>query len=131
MKMAKASAWIQIVLLSGVFHIPYASAAPAPAKEAAGQVVLLKGQADRVSKIGVRNPLQIGSIVFAGDRILTADKSVIKIILKEKSELNLGPSSNLIVSSMNKNEPPQLSLISGQVRTKVEKSTTGKVKLFI
>lgn len=69
------------------------------------------------------------TVLEAGDQlpedtsIVTGPKSFVKIVFIDKSELNMGPESKIVISEMNPNEQVGIiSLLKGRIRTEVEKS---------
>lgn len=104
--------------------------------EMVAKVILLKGQ--------VKAKLANGSVVDVkenqdlpeGAVLQTAEKSFAKLIFIDKSQMNLGPSSQMVINAFPKNEAGIITLVKGQIRSQVTKDymemdDKNKSKLFI
>lgn len=67
--------------------------------------------------------------------IVTGAKSFVKIKFIDKSELNMGPESKIVISEMKSDSAGVISLLKGRIRTEVEKiskdQNQGKNKFYI
>ena len=100
------------------------------------KVILLKGQVSEINSDGIKKNLNKGDWVNEGSELLTQSKSFAKLLFVDKSSVNIGPSSNMKITAYKKNEPGIISLLKGQIRSKVEKDLLqnkeeDKSKLFI
>lgn len=119
-------------LLTGTIVILAGVAAQSSAADVGGKVVSLQGQ---VTKEHDRSPsvaLTVGSIINAGDTIRTAANSSVKLVLKDATEMNIGPQSQFKVEDLgNAERPGVFSMMYGALRAKVSKSVNGDIKAVI
>ncbi|PIP89935.1 MAG: hypothetical protein COW01_00490 [Bdellovibrionales bacterium CG12_big_fil_rev_8_21_14_0_65_38_15] len=71
-----------------------------------------------------------------GTQVKTADKSFVKLLFIDKSQMNLGPNSQMKIDKFPENDPGIVTLVKGQLRSKVSKNymemdKKDKSKLFI
>jgi hypothetical protein len=96
-----------------------ASADPGPA----GRVLFAVGDAQRVSAAGQREPLRVGSSVFAGDAIVTADGASVQVRMVDQALVAVRPNSRLSIPvyEFDARNPAasriKLELVSGNSRT--------------
>lgn len=103
-------------------------------EEAVAKVQIVKGQLQRISKIGDTELLKEGSMVFSSDTVRTSQDGGCKIqLLKDGSVITLGPATQIIASDMKKNSenPSTLDVSYGRVRSLISKSNAGKIKLIL
>jgi hypothetical protein len=100
------------------------------------KVITLRGHA--IAKTKDLAPIEIveSQDLAEGATIATGDKSFVKLIFIDKSLINIGPNSEMKISSFSKNEAGVISLLKGQIRSKVSKdymnnSEKDKSKLYI
>ncbi|MEK6626826.1 MAG: FecR family protein, partial [Bdellovibrionota bacterium] len=100
------------------------------ASQKLAEVVFVKGNVQIYHK-----PATEGKWVNEGMVIQTDAKSIAKLIFIDKTQITVAPQSQLEITSLKKNAPPMLSLLSGAIRSKVQKQLVGegqgKDKLFI
>ncbi|WP_127717251.1 FecR domain-containing protein [Halobacteriovorax sp. HLS] len=101
------------------------------------KAIILKG------KVLVENPktkeltpLKKGSWVKEGLLVKTQSKSFVKLLFIDKSQMNLGPKSEMVISKFPKNKAGIITLMKGSLRSKVTKNyldikDKDKSKLFI
>jgi hypothetical protein len=100
------------------------------------KVVIMKGQ--------VKAKLADGSVVDVkpdqslpeGAVLQTSEKSFVKLIFIDKSQMNLGPNSQMIINAFPKKEAGIITLVKGQIRSQVTKDymemdDKSKSKLYI
>jgi hypothetical protein len=79
--------------------------------------------------------LNVNDWIEEGSVVKTADKSFVKIIFIDKSQINIGPSSEIKIEHFSGEEPGLIDLVKGKVRSQVTKDylniSKGKSKLFI
>lgn len=80
--------------------------------------------------------LKKGAWIKEGAMVATADKSFVKLLFIDKSSMNLGPNSQMQIKSFPKKDAGVISLMKGQLRSKVTKNymdikDKNKSKLFI
>lgn len=64
--------------------------------------------------------------------ILTKERSFVKIVLHEGSELNLGPSSKMVLERHRSNkEPGVVNLITGKLKSTIKKEINNDVKMIL
>ncbi len=104
--------------------------------ENVAKVVIMRGM--------VKAKLTDGSIVDVkadqslpeGATVQTADKSFVKLLFIDKSQMNLGPNSQMIINAFPKKEAGIITLVKGQIRSQVTKDymemdDKSKSKLYI
>ena len=104
---------IAIVLLSLFSIKSFALAKVAVVKLMRGQVTASLG--GKVSEIKLGDWLSPGSIVK------TADQSFVKLIFVDKSNINVGPNSQMIIEKFSGNEPSVINVVKGIIRSQVTK----------
>ncbi len=72
-----------------------------------------------------------GEWVSEGMVISTGEKSLAKIMFRDKTQITVGPGSSLEINHLKKNEPPMMTLLNGAIRSKVQKELSPKNKLLI
>ncbi len=98
-----------------------------------GRVIILKGKA-KIKKVGDQRQtlLKKGDRVTEGSKIFTGKKSFLKVILKDRTQLSLGPKSSMEIQQfLNKGgrkNPGVISLLRGKLRAKIEKNYLDKTK---
>lgn len=100
------------------------------------KVIILKGTVNAFFKDGKAVQVQIDQWLPEGAKITTQDKSFVKLLFIDKSQMNLGPKSEMEIASFPKNEAGIISLVKGQLRSKVTKDymqmdDKSKSKLYI
>lgn len=99
------------------------------------KVIIIKGQVK--AKIGEQVvDVQKDQWLPEGAALQTADKSFVKLLFIDKSQMNLGPNSQMNITSFPKNDAGIISLVKGELRSKVTKDymdmdSKDKSKLFI
>lgn len=104
--------------------------------ENVAKVVIMRGM--------VKAKLTDGSIVDVkadqslpeGATVQTADKSFVKLLFIDKSQMNLGPNSQMVINAFPKKEAGIITLVKGQIRSQVTKDymdmdDKSKSKLYI
>jgi hypothetical protein len=111
-------------------------AVSALAADNVAKVIIMRGQ--------VKAKLNNGSIIDVkndqslpeGATLQTADKSFVKLLFIDKSQMNLGPNSQMIINAFPKKEAGIITLVKGQIRSQVTKDymemdDKNKSKLYI
>jgi hypothetical protein len=100
------------------------------------KVVIMKGQvrAKLVDQSIVE--VKIGQAIPEGATLQTSEKSFVKLIFIDKSQMNLGPNSQMVITAFPKNEAGIITLVKGQIRSQVTKDymemdDKNKSKLYI
>ncbi len=100
----------------------------------AAVVKILRGsaQAEISGKIA---SLKVDDWVEEGATVKTREKSFIKLIFLDKSQMNLGPNSEMKIEKFSKDEAGVIDFVKGKVRSQITKDylqmETNKSKLFI
>lgn len=99
-------------------------------------VIILKGKV--IAKLADGNILDVkeNSSLPEGAVVQTSEKSFVKLLFVDKSQMNLGPNSQMVINSFPKNEAGIITLVKGQLRSKVTKDymemdDKSKSKLYI
>jgi len=104
--------------------------------EDAAKVVLLKGSVKAKLTDGSLIDVKENQAIPVGAELQTADKSFVKLIFLDKSQMNLGPNSKMVITSFPKKDAGIITLVKGQLRSQVTKDymemdNKDKSKLFI
>ena len=118
---------IIFILLNSVFAV-------AEAKKVA-VVKILRGEVS-VLTLGKTTPLKVDDWVEDGATVKTAEKSFVKLIFVDKSQMNVGPNSEMNIEKFADNDSGVIGLVKGQIRSQVTKDylkmkDKDKSKLFI
>lgn len=105
------------------------------ADEGVAKVIILKGSAAYTLE-GKSTPLTKGAWLPEGATVATQEKSFVKLLFIDKSSMNVGPESEMQIKTFPKNDAGIISLVKGQIRSKVTKNymdikKKDKSKLFI
>lgn len=97
-------------------------------------VKIVRGDVDVLS-LGKTVKLKIDDWVEDGSVVKTADKSFAKLIFIDKSQMNIGPNSEMKIEKFAANDSGVIDLVKGKIRSQVTKDylqmDKGKSKLFI
>ncbi|OFZ73384.1 MAG: hypothetical protein A2451_00850, partial [Bdellovibrionales bacterium RIFOXYC2_FULL_39_8] len=116
-----------LVIIAVIFiFISYSSTYAA---DSVASVVIAKGEV-QAHLNGKSTAIKGGDKIVEGTRIKTASKSFVKLLFNDKSQINVGPESEMLVNQFEKGRPGVLSVLGGQIRAQVEKGGD-KNKLFI
>lgn len=85
------------------------------------KVVILKGQVKAKLADGSIIDVKADQSLPEGAVLQTAEKSFVKLIFIDKSTMNLGPSSQMVINSFPKKEAGIITLVKGQIRSQVTK----------
>lgn len=72
--------------------------------------------------------LKKGDIVLEGSSVVTDSKAFVRFVLGDKSSMNIGPSSKIVLSSLPKQDLNVIKLLSGVVKAHVIKSKDERKK---
>lgn len=100
------------------------------------KVVILRGQVKAKLLNGSVIDVKADQSIPEGSVIQTAEKSFVKLIFIDKSQMNLGPNSQMVINSFPKKEAGIITLVKGQIRSQVTKDymeidDKNKSKLYI
>lgn len=98
-------------------------------------VKLLRGEAD-VLTLGKTTKLKVEDWVESGSVVRTAEKSFVKLIFIDKSQMNVGPNSEMKIEAFTGKDSGVIDLVKGKIRSQVTKDylqmqDKDKSKLFI
>lgn len=98
-------------------------------------VKLIRGEAD-VLTLGKTTKLKVDDWVENGSVVKTAEKSFVKLIFIDKSQMNVGPNSEMKIESFTGKDSGVIDLVKGKIRSQVTKDylqmkDKDKSKLFI
>lgn len=105
-----------LFLLSITFTFQNALAAKKVAK-----AIIIRGNVHAITPDNKRIKLKKNDWLVEGTIVETSKKSFIKLLLVDKSGMNVGPSSKMKIEQFPAGKPGMISLLKGQVRTKVQK----------
>lgn len=100
------------------------------------KIILLRGQVKAKLSDGSVIDVKENQDIPEGAVLQTAEKSFAKLIFIDKSQMNLGPSSQMVINAFPKKEAGIITLVKGQIRSQVTKDymeieDKNKSKLFI
>lgn len=100
------------------------------------KVIILKGKVQAHLKDGSAKDVVMDQWIPEGTKLVTQERSFVKLLFIDKSEMNLNPKSEMIISSFPKKEAGIISLVKGELRSKVTKDymqmdDKSKSKLYI
>jgi hypothetical protein len=100
------------------------------------KVILMKGEAKGKSLDGTVFQVKADQDITEGSIIQTSEKSFVKLVFLDKSQMNLGPKSQMVINAFPEKEAGIITLVKGQLRSKVTKDymdidDKSKSKLFI
>lgn len=109
----------------------------APLAQAAQKVAivkLLKGEVEVLS-LGKTARLNVNDWVEDGSVVKTAEKSFVKLVFVDKSQMNIGPGSEMKIEKFSGKDSGVIDLVKGKIRSQVTKDylqiQKDKSKLFI
>lgn len=107
----------------------------AMAQSKVAMVKLIRGDAD-VLTLGKTTKLQANDWVENGAVVKTAEKSFVKLVFIDKSQMNVGPNSEMKIESFTGKDSGVIDLVKGKIRSQVTKDylqikDKDKSKLFI
>lgn len=85
------------------------------------KVLILRGQVKAKLLDGTIIDVKADQSIPEGSVLQTAEKSFVKLIFIDKSQMNLGPNSQMIINSFPKKEAGIITLVKGQIRSQVTK----------
>jgi hypothetical protein len=104
-------------------------------EKGAAKIIVLKGKVTAL--IGKKaKPLKKGDWLPVGAQVKTQERSFAKLLFIDKSTMNVGPSSQMKIDAFPKEDAGIITLVKGQIRSKVTKNymdmkKKDKSKLFI
>ena len=106
------------------------------ANDMVAKVILMRGQIKEKLANGTIVDVKLNQDIEEGAILQSAEKSFAKLIFIDKSQMNLGPSSQVVINSFPKNEAGIITLVKGQIRSQVTKDymqidDKSKSKLYI
>lgn len=106
------------------------------AEKGVAKVIVLRGQVRTKGKDGKVTALKKNDWIVEGAVIQTGERSFAKMLFIDKSQMSLGPKSQMKITSFPKSKAGIISLMKGQLRSKVSKdymdiNNKNKSKLFI
>jgi hypothetical protein len=97
-------------------------------------VKLLKGEVEILS-MGKTSKLKVQDWVEDGSVVKTAEKSFVKLVFIDKSQMNIGPGSEMKIEKFTGKDSGVIDLVKGKIRSQVTKDylqiESDKSKLFI
>ena len=124
-------------LLTSAFAL---AAPPVPAgRTVAGEVVSINGvvfvREDGASSASAIRNVKAGDVLYAGDVVNTSSTGSAKLLLKDKTVVDLGPSALLKLNKFSANggsdREVDVSMAYGSIRTAVSQKLQGKGKIFV
>lgn len=105
------------------------------AQSKVAMVKLIRGDAD-VLTLGKTTKLKVDDWVENGSVVKTAEKSFVKLVFVDKSQMNVGPNSEMKIESFSGKDSGVIDLVKGKIRSQVTKDylqikDKDKSKLFI
>lgn len=108
---------------------------PALAQKKVAMVKLFRGDVD-LHSMGKISKLKVDDWVEEGAVVKTFDKSFVKLVFIDKSQMNIGPHSEMKIESFSGRDAGMIDLVKGKIRSQVTKDylqmeDKNKSKLFI
>ena len=121
---------------STLFLIASLSVQIASANDKVAKVILLKGMVKAKLVSGEIIDVKVDQSLPEGAVLQTAEKSFAKLLFVDKSNMVLGPNSQMVINSFPKKEAGIITLVKGQIRSQVTKDymemdDKSKSKLYI
>lgn len=106
------------------------------AAENVAKVVVMRGMVKAKLLDGSVIDVKADQSIPEGAVVQTAEKSFVKLLFIDKSQMNLGPNSQMIINAFPKKEAGIITLVKGQIRSQVTKDymemdDQSKSKLYI
>lgn len=100
------------------------------------KVVIMRGMVKAKFSDGSVVDVKNDQSLPEGATLQTADKSFVKLLFIDKSQMNLGPNSQMVINAFPKKEAGIITLVKGQIRSQVTKDymdneDKDKSKLYI
>ena len=100
------------------------------------KVIVMRGMVKAKLADGSIIDVKADQSIPEGAVVQTADKSFVKLLFIDKSQMNLGPNSQMIINAFPKKEAGIITLVKGQIRSQVTKDymemdDKSKSKLYI
>lgn len=100
------------------------------------KVVIMRGMVKAKFADGTIIDVKAEQSLPEGATLQTSDKSFVKLLFIDKSQMNLGPNSQMIINAFPKKEAGIITLVKGQIRSQVtkdymENEDKDKSKLYI
>ncbi len=100
------------------------------------KVIILRGMVKAKLSDGTVIDVKPDQSIPEGAVLQTAEKSFVKLLFIDKSQMNLGPNSQMVINSFPKKEAGIITLVKGQIRSQVTKDymemeDKSKSKLYI
>ncbi len=92
------------------------------ASEGVAKIIILKGSAFAVGPDKKKTAVAKNSWLKEGTVLQTEAKSFAKLLFIDKSQMNLGPSSEMIISEFPENKAGIITLMKGELRSQVTKN---------
>lgn len=108
---------------------------PALAQKKVAIVKLIRGDAELLT-LGKTSKLKVDEWVEEGSVVKTSDKSFVKLVFIDKSQMNIGPHSEMKIENFSGKDSGVIDLVKGKIRSQVTKDylqmeDKNKSKLFI
>lgn len=100
------------------------------------KVIIMRGMVKAKLLDGTIIDVKADQSIPEGATVQTAEKSFVKLLFIDKSQMNLGPNSQMIINAFPKKEAGIITLVKGQIRSQVTKDymemdDKSKSKLYI
>lgn len=125
----------RVKLLAFLFTIVVTVSALASDNNVA-KVVIMRGMVKAKLTDGTIIDVKADQSIPEGAIVQTAEKSFVKLLFIDKSQMNLGPNSQMVINAFPKKEAGIITLVKGQIRSQVTKDymemeDKSKSKLYI
>lgn len=107
----------------------------AMANENVAKAIISRGSVIATTKEGKTIKVDKGTWLSEGTKVTTSKASFVKFLFADKSQVNLGPNSEMEIAKFDKQEAGIINLMKGSLRSKVTKNymeeAQAKSKLFV
>ena len=95
----------------------------------AAKIIVLQGQVFKKPKGSAKeSPAKKDDLLAEGTVLVTKDRSFVKLLFVDNTQMNLGPNSSMQIEKYQSNEAGMIQLIDGKIRAKVQKDLLSKDK---
>ena len=93
------------------------------------QVIIVKGNATKLSPGDMKaTPVKRGDWLIEDTSIVTHEKSFVKVKFRDRSTMNVGPKSKVVINKLPAEKANMVNLLTGMINAEVQKTSNKKSK---
>lgn len=93
------------------------------------RVIIIRGEVKVISSDGKSSALlKKDDWLSEGSTVKTMDKSFVKLLFTDQTQLSVGPNGQMVINTFPKDKPGVVTLLEGQIRSTVSRSLGGEEK---